>query len=87
MDEYALLQIGYTQGLSNSAVLSLYQDNHGFMWFGTASGLNRYDGYDTRIYRSLKDDGNSLPDSYIEDIQEDATGKFVGTYRSGICHL
>ena len=44
------------------------------MWFGTASGLNRYDGYNIKIYRSQKDDEKSLPDSYVEDIQEDASG-------------
>ena len=36
------------------------------MWFGTASGLNRYDGYNIKIYRSQKDDEKSLPDSYVE---------------------
>ena len=35
------------------------------MWFGTASGLNRYDGYNIKIYRSQKDDEKSLPDSYV----------------------
>lgn len=52
MDDYALLQIGYTQGLSNSAVLSLYQDNQGFMWFGTYDGLNNYDGKTMNVYRT-----------------------------------
>lgn len=52
IDEYALLQIGYTQGLSNSAVLSLYQDNEGFMWFGTYDGLNTYDGRVMDVYRT-----------------------------------
>lgn len=71
---YMFKHLEVKDGLSNNQVNAIYKDSHGFMWFGTASGLNRYDGYDTRIYRSLKDDGNSLPDSYIEDIQEDATG-------------
>lgn len=61
-------------GLSNNQVNAIYKDSHGFMWFGTASGLNRYDGYDIRVYRSQKDDETSLPDNYIEDIQEDASG-------------
>jgi len=61
-------------GLSNNQVNAIYKDSNGFMWFGTASGLNRYDGYDIRVYRSQKDDEESLPDSYIEDIQEDASG-------------
>ena len=52
MDEYTLHQIGYTQGLSNSAVLSLYQDKEGFMWFGTYDGLNNYDGKTMDVYRT-----------------------------------
>lgn len=31
-------------GLSNDDVNCVFKDSHGFMWFGTASGLNRYDG-------------------------------------------
>ena len=61
-------------GLSNNQVNAIYKDSNGFMWFGTASGLNRYDGYNIKIYRSQKDDEKSLPDSYVEDIQEDASG-------------
>jgi ligand-binding sensor domain-containing protein len=55
-------------GLSNNSVRYIHQDSKGFIWMSSLNGLNRYDGYDTRIYRSLKDDGNSLPDSYIEDL-------------------
>lgn len=62
-------------GLSNNQVNTIFKDSKGFMWFGTASGLNRYNGYDTKVYRSHKNDPYSLPDSYIEEIQEDASGK------------
>lgn len=51
-DEYTLTQISYTQGLSNSAVLSVFQDNHGFMWFGTYDGLNQYDGKRMEVFRT-----------------------------------
>lgn len=58
-------------GLSNNQVNAIYKDSNGFMWFGTASGLNRYDGSQYKDYRSQKDDEKSLPDSYVEDIQEE----------------
>lgn len=32
------------QGLSNNYVNAIFQDHHGFMWFGTYDGLNRFDG-------------------------------------------
>lgn len=72
--DYMFKHLAVKNGLSNNQVNAIYKDSRGFMWFGTASGLNRYDGYGIRIYRSLKNDDTSLPDNYIEDIQEDAEG-------------
>ena len=38
-------QLSTTEGLSNNSVRSIYRDNRGFLWVGTESGLNKYDGY------------------------------------------
>lgn len=43
-DSYIFRKVDYQQGLSNSAVLCLFQDNTGLMWFGTYDGVNCYDG-------------------------------------------
>lgn len=43
-------RISLEQGLSDGRVSSIVQDKYGFMWFGTAAGLNRYDGYNIRVY-------------------------------------
>nr|WP_244440442.1 two-component regulator propeller domain-containing protein [Bacteroides rodentium] len=72
--DYMFKHLEVKDGLSNNQVNAIYKDSNGFMWFGTASGLNRYDGYDIKIYRSQKDNEKSIPDSYVEDIQEDASG-------------
>jgi ligand-binding sensor domain-containing protein len=39
------------KGLSQSVVDHILQDDQGFMWFGTEDGLNRYDGYEFKVYR------------------------------------
>ena len=44
--------INHLQGLSNSAVLCVYQDSVGLMWFGTYDGLNCYDGKRIEVYRA-----------------------------------
>ncbi|MEO0422267.1 MAG: EAL domain-containing protein [Pseudomonadota bacterium] len=61
-------------GLSQSTVNVVHQDSQGFIWIGTESGLNRYDGYEVRRYQSRRDDPSSLPSDYIWDIEEDADG-------------
>ena len=43
-DTYFFSKVDYQQGLSNSAVLCLFQDNVGLMWFGTYDGVNCWDG-------------------------------------------
>jgi hypothetical protein len=58
-------------GLSQSTVNCIFQDSHGFMWFGTENGLNRYDGYAFTIFRHEPADTNSLSHSWIWDIFED----------------
>ena len=36
-------------GFSSVQTWSLAQDKRGFMWFGTADGLNRYDGASVKV--------------------------------------
>ncbi|GAA0553002.1 hybrid sensor histidine kinase/response regulator [Chitinophaga japonensis] len=63
--------LGIEQGLSNNTVRCIYQDHDGFMWFGTYDGLNRYDGYGFKVFRSKRSDTNSLVNNIITAITED----------------
>lgn len=47
------------QGLSSNRVQSITKDHHGFMWFATRNGLNRYDGHQIHHY-SLNKHANFL---------------------------
>ena len=49
---YTFEHIGVQNGLSQSSVYSILQDKMGFMWFGTRSGLNRFDGNRIKVYRA-----------------------------------
>lgn len=64
--------LGIEQGLSNDAVLSIFQDHNGFLWFGTYDGLNRYDGYRFRVYHNIIGDSTSISINNIYTIAEDA---------------
>jgi len=64
-------RISMADGLSNDEVYCVYQDSKGFIWFGTQDGLNRYDGYNFKVYRHDPADPFSLSDYAINVIRED----------------
>ena len=45
-------QLSKSEGLSQSSVFDIAQNDEGFMWFGTRDGLNRYDGHEFLVYRT-----------------------------------
>lgn len=73
-------RITVEQGLSQNAVLTILQDQYGFMWFGTEDGLNKHDGYTFSIYEHDTEDMSSLSDNLVSKIYEDREGNlWVGT--------
>lgn len=58
-------------GLSQSTVVSQLQDHEGYLWFGTQDGLNRYDGYEFRTFRSDPNQPGSLAGNRIYALFED----------------
>lgn len=84
-----LKYLGIEKGLSNNSVRCIYQDQNGFMWFGTYDGLNRFDGYEFTVFRNRLGDSASLPYNYINVIREDhhqqlwvGTGQGIGIYHN-----
>jgi signal transduction histidine kinase/ligand-binding sensor domain-containing protein len=61
-------------GLVQNNVVEILQDSRGFMWFGTSAGLNRYDGYDFRLYEHIPGEENSMITSQISSMYEDSQG-------------
>lgn len=63
------------EGLSQGTGTCILKDSHGYMWFGTRDGLNRYDGYRFAIFRNNPEDSSSISDNFINDIYEDSKGR------------
>jgi len=61
-------------GLSQGGVSCILQDRQGFMWFGTQDGLNRYDGYEFKVFKHDPADSTTLNDSWILALSEDSAG-------------
>ncbi|WP_411031856.1 two-component regulator propeller domain-containing protein [Spongiimicrobium sp. 3-5] len=72
-------------GLSHNSVRHIIQDSKGFLWLGTFSGLNRFDGYEFKNYRSTFAVPNELQNDDITALEYDSgTEKlWIGT-RNGL---
>jgi signal transduction histidine kinase/ligand-binding sensor domain-containing protein/DNA-binding response OmpR family regulator len=68
------MHIGRSEGLSQSFITSIVQDNRGFMWFGSYDGLNKYDGYKITRYKYDAKNKNSLSNNNIKQVFEDSKG-------------
>ncbi|NOR86638.1 MAG: hypothetical protein GQ527_03420 [Bacteroidales bacterium] len=67
-------KIAINQPLSQGRVTDIIEDERGFMWFATIDGLNRYDGYEVKIFRRIKGDSTSISSNQISKIVEDKDG-------------
>ncbi len=75
-----LERIGSEHGLSHSCVLSILQDNDGYLWLGTLDGLNRYDGVVFQVLRHDPNDPQTLSHNIVRALHEDRAGRlWVGT--------
>ncbi|MGX5688308.1 ligand-binding sensor domain-containing protein [Arcticibacter tournemirensis] len=67
-------------GLSTNTIFASLQDKHGFLWFGTVDGLNRFDGYTFKVFRPDKEDPGSIGTDMVSGLIEDNKGTlWVGT--------
>ena len=72
-------------GLSDQAVRDVVQDRDGFMWFGTANGLNRYDGYTFVEFRHNPADPDSIGGNAVNVLYADPDGSlWVGGRGAGL---
>ncbi|MFV8325289.1 two-component regulator propeller domain-containing protein [Flavobacterium sp. ZS1P14] len=83
--DYPIKFLDISDGLSNNSVVTIYQDSDGFMWFGTYDGLNRYDGYNFKVYRNRINDKNSLSFNTIYYIEGDSKKNIWVGGANGAC--
>ena len=74
-------RIGEDYGLSSNWVRCVYQDTNGFIWFGTADGLNRFDAYECKTFRPKNKQGSSYVGTHVNDIKTKSKDElWVATY-------
>jgi PAS domain S-box-containing protein len=68
------------EGLSQNGVTSFAQDSDGMIWIGTQEGLNRYDGYDFKVFYHSENDAFSLSHDQVHALLAGSLGRmWIGT--------
>ena len=70
-------------GLSHNTVYALLQDQSGLIWIGTRYGLNRFDGYECKVFLPDEKPGRSLWAPTVQTLTEDRSGKIWIGHREG----
>jgi hypothetical protein len=73
-DDIRFSRLSTAQGLSQTQVAQIVQDDRGFIWFGTQYGLDRYDGYEFRVFTHDPTRENSLSCVFIHSLFKDCSG-------------
>ena len=82
---YLFKTLDAKDGLTSSQINCILKDGRGYVWFGTPAGLYRFDGYTFKNFQCDSQDGSSLPDSYINSIQEALDGTLWISTSAGYC--
>lgn len=72
-------------GLSHTTVYDIHQDSAGYIWVATGDGLNRFDGYNFKVFRHIVGEDNSLSNNRVMVIFEDSKNDiWIGTRGGGL---
>ncbi len=70
-DASRFARLNIDQGLSQATAMALAQDHAGNIWIGTQNGLNRYDGFEVKVFRPDNLQSLSISDNFVTSIQID----------------
>lgn len=73
-DDFRVRRFSVNDGLSQGIVQDIMQDHNGYIWFSTWNGLNKYDGYTFRSFKSHPGEGAALSSNRIVELKENASG-------------
>jgi len=74
-------------GLSQNIINSITQDNKGFIWIATQTGINKFDGYNFQTYNKEADNSNSLISCFVRHLTVDKNDRlWIGTVAGLNCY-
>src|ERR1041384_465825 len=74
-EAFRFSRLNINHGLSHNYISGFLKDSRGFVWVGTSSGLNRFDGYSVRVFRNDLRDSSTISNNFINSMFEDPDGR------------
>lgn len=82
--DYNFQRISVNEGLSQGSVRDILEDDLGYLWFATADGLNRYDGYEFHSYHHHGEDSTSIISGDVKNLYKDSQKNIWITTEGGL---
>ena len=76
-DSFSFKHITMQDGLSSNKVYSTYRDSRGFIWFSTAYGLNRFDGYTIKVFPRVSGDSTTIGGDVVSQVWDIADERLL----------
>ncbi|MDO6435210.1 two-component regulator propeller domain-containing protein [Flavitalea sp. BT771] len=78
-------QLSTGAGLSDPGVRCFAQDKYGYIWIGTLNGLNRFSGYEVKVFKHKANDRWGLAANYTPALVTDDKERLWIAQPNGIC--
>ena len=81
--EYSYQHYDLTNGLSGLTVYSITQDKKNYLWFGTETGVSRFDGSNFKNFTT----SDGLPDNEVLKVYADSKNRvWILPFTNAICY-
>ena len=72
--QYEFEKYAVEEGTAMSASTVIFEDIKGYLWLGSQSGVDRFDGYDFINYANISSDSTSTNLTWVNSIAQDKVG-------------
>ena len=83
ISQYDFEKYAVEQGTAMNASLVIFEDSYGYLWLGSQSGVDRFDGYNFINYANVSSDSSSTNLKWVNAIAEDNVGNIWATDQFG----
>ena len=84
-DDIKIVKISPAGGFTFDAISSICEDKFGFIWFGSNSGVYRYNSIETVKFINLPEDKSSLPGNTVRSLYLDMKKALWIATNNGAC--